>query len=52
MTCDDECTCRGRRLSLVLSPGDPGYDEAVQRALDLMTELNESKQRHPSNDRG
>lgn len=49
MTCDPECTRRGRRLSLVLSPDDPGYDEAIQRALDLATELDESKLRHPAN---
>ena len=46
MTCDDGCTCRG--LSLVLQPGDPGYDEAIQRALDRIAEIEASKARHPS----
>jgi hypothetical protein len=47
--CDDDCTCHG--LSLVLSPGDPGYDEAVQRALDLIVERDASMARHPANER-
>jgi len=38
MTCDPDCTCRGEQPTLPLQPGDPGYDEAVMRALDLIQE--------------
>ena len=50
MTCDPGCTCRG-----TYEPGTPEYDEAILRALDLISthtqreaEARQSKQRHPS----
>ena len=37
MNCDPDCTCRGQLLhGEVITPGAPGYDEAVARALDLV----------------
>ena len=32
--CDPDCSCRGQGLPLL--PGQPGYDSAVMRALDLI----------------
>lgn len=38
MTCEPDCTCRGEQPTCPLQPGDPGYDAAVERALDLIVD--------------
>ena len=36
MNCDPDCTCRGSSTDGVITPGAPGYDEAIARALELV----------------
>jgi hypothetical protein len=43
--CDHCCSCRGEQPTLPLSPGDPGYDEAVMRALDLAVSAHTTQER-------